>query len=390
MPRTSSRSAVGGGSGSVSSAGRSSSSASGRGSSRSSHSSRTSSGTTPSGGASASTGRELAPVPETTSFIDGASCSTGSLRSLSQRDRQLMVATRRSSRQSTGPASGARTADVAFLVDCTASMNPFAKAAAETVSQVLDTIAVECGGVACRAAIVGYRDHCEAEDQRYDILPFTSDISAVRDKMAALASSGCFGGGDGPEDVHGGLNEALVLDWASDARVIFHIADAPCHGAQFHDGLTDHHPDGFQGWEGEGLIPEQMTAESLLADLVGEQISYCFLRITPHTERMISAFRDIYRRAASGTPCHFSIAKLGTAPDSRDTAAWKEFTARFASLLRGSLRESICSARPPPGGGSGKMVRFSDRNSATSARSSASKACSMPLGSKPRLALREC
>ena len=73
-----------------------------------------------------------------------------------------------------------------------------------------------------------------------------------------------------------------------------------------------------------------------------------------------------------------------------DTAAWKEFTARFASLLRGSLRESICSARPPPGGGSGKMVRFSDRNSAKSARSSASKACSMPLGSKPRLALREC
>ncbi len=315
------------------------------------------------------------------------------MRSLSRADRQLMMAKRRDSRQPAGAGSlgqggGAHTADVAFLVDCTASMNAFAKAAAETVSQVLDTIGAECGGVSCRAAIVGYRDHCEAEDQRYDILPFTSDISAVRDKMAALASSGCFGGGDGPEDVHGGLNEALALDWTSDARVVFHIADAPCHGTQFHDGLADDHPDGFQGWEQEDLNPEEMTAESLLTDLVGEQISYCFLRITHHTERMIGAFRDIYRRAASGTPCHFSIADLGTAPDSRDAAAWKEFTARFASLLRGSLRDSIRSARP--GGGSGKMVRFSDRSSARSVRSSASKAYSKSLASKPGLALREC
>eukprot|EP01050_Picozoa_sp_SAG11_P012865 SAG11_NODE_1460_length_4870_cov_13.894571_2_plen_327_part_00 len=289
-----------------------------------------------------------------------------------------MLAARRASGCSAGGRSlqQARTADVVFLVDCTASMDPHIQAAAETVSHVLDKISTECGNVDCRAGIVGYRDHCEAPDLQYDILPLTADVSAVSDTMAALAASGCFGGGDGPENVHGGLNEALALDWRADARVIIHIADAPCHGKQYHHaGLHDDHPNGFQDWEAVGQNPETMTAEALIADMVGDKINYCFLRITAHTDTMLAAFRDIYRSVASGTggTCHFSVADIGKAPATGDGAAWAEFTARFGSLLRGSLRDSIMSTPPglaAGGGRSGRFARFADRSSSISAHRS--------------------
>ena len=289
----------------------------------------------------------LAAVPE------GVTTSGGSLRNMSREEHEAQVKRISQSRRGGGAAQyhGARTADILFLVDCTASMDPFAKAAAQTVGQVLDAVSAECGGVATRASIVGYRDHCESMDHRYEFLDFTDDIGAVRDKMTTLAESGCFGGGDGPEDIHGGLNEALGMTWRSNARIIVHIADAPCHGRRFHD-FRDDHPDGFKGWTDSDydLDPDTMTAERLLEDLVLQDINYCFLKITSHTEKMLSIFRDIYRSAAKGTKMHFTIADLGGAPDESNAGAWKDFTARFASLVRGTLKDSINSARPGAGG----------------------------------------
>lgn len=43
-------------------------------------------------------------------------------------------------------------------------------------------------------------------------------------------------------DVTGGLEEALNLSWQSATRILYHIGDAPCHGApEFHD-LGDDYP----------------------------------------------------------------------------------------------------------------------------------------------------
>jgi hypothetical protein len=53
------------------------------------------------------------------------------------------------------------------------------------------------------------------------------------------------GGGDGPEDVAGGLNAVLDLSWIASTRLVIHIADAPCHGTAYHGGkFRDDYPDG--------------------------------------------------------------------------------------------------------------------------------------------------
>lgn len=51
------------------------------------------------------------------------------------------------------------------------------------------------------------------------------------------------GGKDDTEDVLGGVDKALSLNWNQEfsSKVIFHICDAPCHGEMFYEGKTLKH-----------------------------------------------------------------------------------------------------------------------------------------------------
>jgi hypothetical protein len=83
-----------------------------------------------------------------------------------------------------------------------------------------------------RLAVIAYRDH-PPQDVSYITkqLPFTSDISTVKEFLKTLYASG---GGDGPEAVTAAMKEALELDWRENAsRITLLIADAPPHGAIF-------------------------------------------------------------------------------------------------------------------------------------------------------------
>ncbi len=52
--------------------------------------------------------------------------------------------------------------------------------------------------------MVGYRDHCSPADERFEVAPFTGmeGAESFRDFLRGIR---CNGGGDGPEDVAGGL-----------------------------------------------------------------------------------------------------------------------------------------------------------------------------------------
>jgi hypothetical protein len=41
------------------------------------------------------------------------------------------------------------------------------------------------------------------------------------------------------EDIVGGLNKVLELNWTSNTRLVVHIADAPCHGKKYHNERKD-------------------------------------------------------------------------------------------------------------------------------------------------------
>ena len=45
----------------------------------------------------------------------------------------------------------------------------------------------------------------------------------------------CGKGRDRPEDIFTGLEKASTLSWPEGTNLLFHVADAPCHGVEFHD-----------------------------------------------------------------------------------------------------------------------------------------------------------
>jgi hypothetical protein len=52
---------------------------------------------------------------------------------------------------------------------------------------------------------VAYRDHCDGA-KRVEVFPFNASVEAFEAYMARVSVQG---GGDGPEDIHGGLEEAV-------------------------------------------------------------------------------------------------------------------------------------------------------------------------------------
>jgi len=130
-----------------------------------------------------------------------------------------------------------------------------------------------------RVAFVGYRDHCDGAN-RLAVEPFTMDVEVFKAKVKSQVATG---GGDEPEDIHGALNVADTnLEWKSATRILFHIADAPCHGNEFNDcGGGDSYKDGD---------PLGLKMDNILKGLAMKNILYFFGGINRSTDKMISVF----------------------------------------------------------------------------------------------------
>lgn len=113
---------------------------------------------------------------------------------------------------------------------------------------------------------------------------FSEDLGAFQ---AFVGSFTCSGGRDLPEDVAAGLHRATRMDWSARARVLFHIADAPCHGTDFHDlgSDRDDYPNG--GANARRIAP----ALRYLAD---HDTFYTFVAIQERrTRKMVAEFERL-------------------------------------------------------------------------------------------------
>jgi len=106
------------------------------------------------------------------------------------------------------------------------------------------------------------------------------------DKVKSVQALYC-SGNDEPEDLLGGLDQALHLEWRSFTRLIVLIADAPCHGGkEFHD--LEESPENAR-------VTDPLRAETLLKVMSGRyQIDLAFCRIKPDTDRMVERFKQLY------------------------------------------------------------------------------------------------
>jgi hypothetical protein len=119
--------------------------------------------------------------------------------------------------------------DLCFVVDTTGSMQPFISAAQAALLDTVEALGAR-SGVEIQVGLVEFRDHPPQEmsfvTRHY---PLTSDLGEMRKVINGLRADG---GGDHPEAVYDGVQEAAVLtEWrAHSCRFILLVGDAPPHG----------------------------------------------------------------------------------------------------------------------------------------------------------------
>ncbi|KAK0726123.1 hypothetical protein B0H67DRAFT_572374 [Lasiosphaeris hirsuta] len=190
-------------------------------------------------------------------------------------------------RSTDGLFAAACSTDLLFLIDTTGSMGSYIDAAKNQMKSIVDDITDAFFKEAdLRIGVVSYKDHGDAGHLQH--LDFTGDADQVRAFIADLRASG---GNDLPEDVLGGLRQALNLSWTHQSRLIIHITDAPPHGRHLHDLDSDTYPRA-------GAEPHHLTHEPLLKQLVRLNINYALLRINSSTDRMAYNWLQAYAVAS--------------------------------------------------------------------------------------------
>ena len=179
--------------------------------------------------------------------------------------------------------------DLLFLIDTTGSMGAYIEAAKKQVRSIVEDIKEAFFNEAdVQIAVVSYKDH--GDSNKIQFLDFTSSAERVSHFLDELSA---FGGGDAPEDVLGGIQQALNASWTQQTRCIIHIADAPAHGRALNNfGETiDKYPN-------PGTEPHRLTHGPLLQKMIGLNINYALLRINNTTDKMAQQFLHAYASAA--------------------------------------------------------------------------------------------
>ena len=175
----------------------------------------------------------------------------------------------------------AESVDIAFVVDCTGSMSLYISLVKDSIKSIVNRVQATNQGMNLRLAIVGYRDIDDTP--RCEVLDFVTSIDSFKEFLANLETKG---GCDTPEDMANAIQVTNMLSWNHPSKVVFIIADAPCHGREIHSCGDDSYPDGTPGID-------IVSKLQILHKLGGQgSMSITFGRITNCTDSMINRFRS--------------------------------------------------------------------------------------------------
>ncbi|KAJ6239640.1 alpha-protein kinase vwka [Anaeramoeba flamelloides] len=145
--------------------------------------------------------------------------------------------------------------DICFILDATATMDPYIEKTRETIIDLVKEIRSKC-----------------------DVII----------RIGAIAIS------------FGALSKIPDLTWVSSARLVVHITDAPCHGLVYHDPeIDDEYPDGD---------PNNLSLKQLIWGLIGRSIHYCFVKLDERTDLMCQKFHEQYEKYKH--PEYFEVQRL--------------------------------------------------------------------------------
>lgn len=180
-------------------------------------------------------------------------------------------------------------AQIAFLVDCTGSMDKYIRQLKQ-IKSLQQYIADHITGSIIEFAFVGYRDYLEEEPI---IIDFTSSLLHFEHYIQDLNA---YGGGDVCEDVYSGLYKVTYsISWRPyiATKIILFIADAPTHGTFFAKGNLYNDDDPNHDYDG-------YRTQKILQDMhCNKHIKMFFFKINDSTNEMIKSFNKLLNPALS-------------------------------------------------------------------------------------------
>jgi hypothetical protein len=167
-------------------------------------------------------------------------------------------------------------------------MGPWIHQAKTKMVSIVEGVRIEHPLAMMKVAFVGYRDYGDTE--RHIVIPFMG----VAETMASIQNVNAEGGDDTAEDVAHGLFNALHQDWTgANVKLVFHIADAPPHGMDFHHPRVS---DRFPSGDPDGLDPRDTIERMSFLD-----IHFTFVQIDSSTDIMMEEFNNCYTQGGTFT-----------------------------------------------------------------------------------------
>lgn len=173
--------------------------------------------------------------------------------------------------------------DICFLIDATGSMGAVINGVKDHIKDLVAKLLVQHTNEV-RLGVVAYRDYNDFP--RIDKLPFTSNVQDFTNFLQRLEAKG---GQDEAEDVFSGLYEVTHMEWQSNARLLAHFADAPCHGQRYHSISSDNWKQGDRDGRDVGEILKMLAEECNIH-------SYQFYHLNNTTKQMLSEFKKDFER----------------------------------------------------------------------------------------------
>lgn len=181
--------------------------------------------------------------------------------------------------------------DLLIIMDITGSMGSYLENAKQTVISIVESIKEKNNKVMdIKYGFIGYRDF---SDKDYVDIDLTEDYESVSQRINDVNADG---GDDVPEDVAGGFTMALKKNWVSKARYAILVADAPCHGRQYHESeMEDNYPE---------KDPENYNMYEIVKEMIKNKINLFALKITSDTDIFYSKLEQYYKNSKLNFEIH--------------------------------------------------------------------------------------
>ena len=182
--------------------------------------------------------------------------------------------------------------DIVFLIDATGSMSPYMKGVKRFTRKILwdvqkcltqylvDEVEVLLVG------LVTYKDH--STNKNSYVSKIDCDLTSnFNDFKANLMRVQAKGGGDEPEAVLDGLNEAIMnISWRENSfKFVYHILDGPPHGKELNVCKNDNYPE----------CPCGLNYEDILREMRNREIEYTIIQLSDTVDTMVKSFQEIMK-----------------------------------------------------------------------------------------------